>query len=819
MTQKLTFLFFLFFIIPFISLAQNDTVSNTKPKSAIPDIEKVYLHTDRTHYTVGESLWYKAYCVYAYTNILFDNSKILYVELVSPESKIISRNVTRLEEGLGHGDMILSDSIGVKPGTYQLRAYTNWMRNYGADFVFKKEIQIIAPTKDNTELAATDKATATQSKDKKDKTTSDAENIKKLRVDFFPEGGSLIENVSSFIAFKATDPYGNPIEIKGNLLNANGTTINSFQSSHDGMGKFEITPEKNQSYFAEITATDNQQLKAEIPKAEKTGYVLSMNIVNGKRIMTIKTNPKTLSQKPNSPLTLICSSRGVTYYEAAQDFNKTKLSFLLPEDELPEGISQITILDNESKPQSERLVYIEKNKTIAVSITPDKLQYVPKEKVMLSLSAKDQQGIPLIGSFSIAATDTNGMDNETDNTNNICSQFLMASDIKGKIYNPGYYFDQSNTERFPHLDLLLLTQGWCDFVWKKFPEIKEIPDFRLEKGIKVSGKVKDLLSNNPKENSQVRMVLMNNGKSMLLDDTTDANGNFEFDNIVFTGNTTMLLNTQNEKGKNRGMFVLDSIYSQPLPTDFRDNGLLNAEKNEIAQFKKNIHNKNILFNIPEANILNDVTITSKKKKTDTGPSRFGFADFTYIPEEKGPHYSTIFLLIQITIPNVSVSGNSIRFNRYNGPALVLVDGVETDMNLLSSISTDDIAKIETIKGPGAAVFGSQGANGALLIYTKEGSISFKKPKVFHSITQLITGYQNARFFYSPDYSNPKPLENEKADIRNTLYWNPYVQPDKDGNAQISYYNSEVNTKVKVNLEGITSNGIPVVVKTNYSIKK
>jgi hypothetical protein len=148
-------------------VAQNDTVSNTKPKSAIPDIEKVYLHTDRTHYTVGESLWYKAYCVYAYTNILFDNSKILYVELVSPESKIISRNVTRLEEGLGHGDMILSDSIGVKPGTYQLRAYTNWMRNYGDDFVFKKEIQIIAPTKDNADVAATDKATATQSKDKK----------------------------------------------------------------------------------------------------------------------------------------------------------------------------------------------------------------------------------------------------------------------------------------------------------------------------------------------------------------------------------------------------------------------------------------------------------------------------------------------------------------------------------------------------------------------------------------------------------------------------------------------------------------------------
>jgi hypothetical protein len=819
MTKKSSFLFFLFLIIPLISLAQNDTVSNKKPKSSIPDIEKVYLHTDRTYYTVGESLWYKAYCVYAYTNVLFDNSKILYVELLSPESKIISRNVTRLEEGLGHGDMILSDSIGVKPGTYQLRAYTNWMRNYGDDFVFKKEIQIIAPTKDNVDNATANNAAATPSKEKKNKPASGSQNIKPLRVDFFPEGGSLIENISGAVAFKATDPYGNPIEIVGTVFDSNGKTISTLQSSHDGMGKFTMTPEKNQSYWAEIKSSDNQQLKAAIPNAAKTGYALSMNIVNGKKIMTLKTNPETLGQKANSPLTLICSSRGVTYYEGAQAFTQTKLSFLLPEDELPEGIAQITILDNESKPQSERLVYIEKNKNTFVSMTPDKLQYAPKEKVTLSLSAKDEQGNPLLGSFSIASTDTNGMDNIPDNSINICSQFLMASDIKGKIHNPGYYFDLSNTERLPHLDLLLLTQGWRDFVWKKFPTLKESPDFRLEKGIKVSGKVKDLLSSSPKENSQVRIVLINNGKSMILDDTTDANGKFEFDNIVFTGNTTMLLNTQNEKGKNRGMFILDSIYHQALPTDFRDDELLKTEKIKIAQFKENIHSKNVLFNIPEANRLNDITITSKKKKTDTGPSRYGFADYTYIPEEKGPHYSTIFLLIQIAIPNVSVSGNSIRFNRYNGPALVLVDGVETDMDLLSSISTDDIAKMETIKGPGAAVFGSQGANGALLIYTKEGSISFQKTKVFHSISQLITGYQNARFFYSPDYSDPKSSENEKADIRNTLYWNPYVQPDKDGNAQISYYNSEVNTKVKVTLEGMTSNGIPVVVKTGYSIKK
>ncbi len=147
------FILILFLGISTKNTAQVPTDTIQKTKTTPPEIEKVYLHTDNNYYTVGESLWYKAYSVYAYTNQLFDHSKILYVELISPESKIISRNITNLEGGLGHGDFVLADSLGVKPGTYQLRAYTNWMRNYGDDFVFKKEIQIITPNKENAILS------------------------------------------------------------------------------------------------------------------------------------------------------------------------------------------------------------------------------------------------------------------------------------------------------------------------------------------------------------------------------------------------------------------------------------------------------------------------------------------------------------------------------------------------------------------------------------------------------------------------------------------------------------------------------------------
>lgn len=816
MTKNSALLFLLLATIPLLTFAQDTNLLTQKPKLTIPDVEKVYLHTDRNYYVVGESLWYKAYSVYAYTNILFDNSKVLYVELISPEQKIISRNVTRIEDGLGHGDFVLSDSIGVKPGTYHLRAYSNWMRNFGDDFVFNKEIQIVSssknildPTKKNDELAS-------KSRDKSNANSSD-KNLKSLVVDFFPEGGALIENVTSYLAFKASDQYGNPMDVKGNILDANAKLITTLQSSHDGIGKVLITPEKNQQYYAEITTPDNQQIKVSIPKALKTGYALSMNMVKGKKIVTIKTNQKTLEEKPDSAVTLICSTRGITYYEDSQPLNDTKISFLLPEDDFPEGIVQITLLDDQLKPQSERLMYIEKNHALAISLTTDKEQYNPKEKVSLKISAKDKSNNPLIASFSIAATDTNGTASEVDNNNNISSYFLMDADIKGKINNPAQYFNLSNPQRFADLDLLLLTQGWRDFLWKQIPSIKEVPDFKLEKGIKISGKVENLLGSTPKENSQVRMVLLKEQGSILLNDTTDKNGKFEFDNLVFTGDVTLMLNTQNEKGKNRGKFLLDSIYNQAIAINYAANELLNSEKSKLNKFKENIYQKNIIFNIPEENLLSNVTITASKKKNEM--SKLGVADHTYIAKENQPNFATIYLFIQFSVPGVTVSRNSVRFNSSNGPALIVIDGVPSEVGDLEFIMPDDVAKIESLKSANAAVFGSQGANGALLIYTKEGSIHSKSKKVYHSITKEISGYQGTRIFYSPDYNSPKITETEKADIRNTLYWSPYIHPDENGNTEVSFYNSEASTEVKIHLEGITSDGIPIVADRIYTIKK
>ena len=475
--------FFLFVVsIGFLQAQDKNTIK--------PDVEKVYLHIDRSTYFMGEDIWYKAYNVRASNNLLFDNSNILYVELISADSKIVARNKTNLEMGLGHGDFHLADSLGVKPGAYQIRAYTNWNRNFGEDFVFKKNIEIMNVFESNANTKAN------QNSITENKTTKKSTTIQnKLLVDFFPEGGSLLENVASIVGFKAVDGNGNPIAISGDVFDSDNELVTSFSNPHDGMGKFQFVPIEGKSYYVKVKTPTEIEFRFELPKVTKQGYLLNFRSFKGKNIVTINTNEATLAQNPNAALTVVCKAKGISYLETTQTLTETALSFELTKDKAPEGISQITLYDSDNRPQSERLVYVDKEHDLDVQLVTDKVSYQPNEKVTLNVNSKSKEGVAKSASFSLSVTDTNGID-ENNFDSNISSYFLMESDIRGKVHNPGYYFDLRNPKRLEHLDNLLLTQGWRDFVWKTTPKASDSFYYKVEKGITISGKVKGARSFN-----------------------------------------------------------------------------------------------------------------------------------------------------------------------------------------------------------------------------------------------------------------------------------------------------------------------------------
>ena len=102
--------------------------------------EKIHLHLDKPYYAIGDKIWFKAYVVNAEKNELSNLSKIIYVELINDKDSIKQSLKIPLEMGLAWGDFILTDSL--REGNYRVRAYTNWMRNFGEEYFFDKTISI-----------------------------------------------------------------------------------------------------------------------------------------------------------------------------------------------------------------------------------------------------------------------------------------------------------------------------------------------------------------------------------------------------------------------------------------------------------------------------------------------------------------------------------------------------------------------------------------------------------------------------------------------------------------------------------------------------
>ncbi|RED98379.1 TonB-dependent receptor [Marinoscillum furvescens] len=765
----------------------------------IPDVEKIYLHTDRDQYAVGEDLWYKAYTTYAYTNALFDHSRVLYVELISPASEVVVRNVTHMQLGLGHGDMALLDTLGIEAGTYQLRAYTNWSRNFGQDYFFTKEIDIV-DVREEVEVA-----------------TNTTDNFL-YDMELFPEGGSLVAGVASQVAFKATYANGKPCKVSGIVKTLEGEQVAEITTLHAGMGSFVLTPEAGKVYIAQVTDQHGNQQEWKLPEALPTGYTMSVMQHKGKHIVSIKTNAETLAANPGQLMAMSCTSRGITYVEGQQPLSTINHSFILPSSDLPEGIAFLTLRDADGRPHAERLIYVAKEHDVSLVVRTDQQTYATREKVQLNVELKTNGGTPAVGSFSLSVTDANIPGTVDVHEMNIASYFFLQSEIKGSVYNPGSYFDPENEQRLQQMDLLLLTQGWRDFLWKKLPTLPELPAYDLERDLQISGRLKRLIGNSPIPDTKINMLLTNKGKSLTIDETTDENGRFVFDDVMFKGNATLLLTNQDKYNRAKGHLSIDSMYAPSPKPQYR---LIdqNYGSTEVEGFQEAVMKKHIEFQVPlEANtmLLEDLVVRGSKfneEVNDGNESIYGTPDFAFEVTDKERRFSNIFIFLQFVVPGLTTTGKSVSFAR--GKPLILLDGAQVDMEVLATLLPTDIDRVETISNSaGGAVFGSQAANGVLALYTREGYTG-DQSIARHSVSTQLRGYYDARVFYAPKYDTI--AQTTEPDIRNTIYWNPYIQPDTTGQVTVSYYNSDVAAPVNVVLEGITNTGVPLVSRVQYEV--
>jgi hypothetical protein len=893
----------LFLIMLFFGLqAQGQTlpVSEISNKLArIHDqypLEKIHLHMDKPYYSIGDTMWFKAYVVNADENVPSTIGTVLYVDLINDNGKLAVSLKLPLSVGTAAGDIVLSDTLA--EGTYHIRAYTNWMRNFGEDFFFHKSIpvgnalrnKVITKTAftfstvganettsadiqyltfDGMPISSKEVSYAVQFDERTiekgkgitdalghlkisfsnssspvkktgqintalkmdDKTTVNKiipvkSTLGNVAVQFFPEGGELVNKITSKIAFKALSSDGLGIGISGYIEDQDHNKITEFHTEHAGMGAFVLTPLPDRSYTAVIITPDGSDKRIELPKAQNSGYVMSIDNSDPTVVkVKISVSPEILAAGAN--ITLIAQSNNLERYLSATQLKALTLNASISRKKLSEGVTQFTLFAGD-KPVAERLVFIDHtDEHLNIDVKTDHESYTRRQKVMMDIEVKD---LTTEKSFSVAVTNMNKVPVNEDAEITIFSSLLLSSDLKGYIENPNYYFTNSDMVKAMQLDNLMLTQGWRKFdqmviEWKQILSDSLIkPIFQPEKGISISGRMIASGTKKPVSKGKVMLLMPNGG--LPLDTLTDENGRFNFDNLVFADNAKLVVQAVNAKDKNNVIIEIDKTLPQQVTIDNNEPNVVNTDIAMITYLKSSYDH---FEEMQKYGMLKKTDIQLKEVQINAkGTKVFGNKEIVENSSNLNlpGHYDYLLKSKDIEkYQNIGWSlaalpGISIREDPYThkttassgraplgGSMRVYLDGVDIGEDF-SIVTASDVASIEVlVGGSNVAIYGNTGVRGVIVITTKRGNEKQEPVPNYnapHISTFQSNGYSITREFYSPVYTPEKT--SPMADLRTTIYWNPEVIIGKQGKTSLEFFTADEPGTYRAVIEGLDYSG-------------
>ncbi|MDT3403567.1 MG2 domain-containing protein [Mucilaginibacter terrae] len=781
--------------------------------------EKAYLHTDRDDYAAGDDIWFKAYLVNAQTNKLISTSNNLYVELIRAPGVLVDKRLIRLDNGTGNGDFKLSAAASA--GTYTLRAYTNWMRNFDDKFFFEKHLRIY-----NDTLPLNSLVKSTLKKDSKaPNSVSVVVNEEKpaIRLSFFPEGGSMIENTEGIIAFKAENEQGKGLPVKGGIYTSTGNKVTDFESNANGLGCVALKPLTGTMYEARGTYGNGRSFTSALPQSHLQGVAMHASKADTLLKILFITNAITLNTILKDTLLLVARSKGKLVFKRPVTLPQLQTQVNISQQVLPAGITAITLYDAQNRPLCERLIFNEQEPKETLTLIADKLTYSYKEKTGLTLKITDIEGKPVIASLSMAAVDAMVPKQQ----GNMISYLGLQSEIRGNIEGINQYFNSKGKPDLQKIDLLLLTQGWRDFLWKRMADSTIRIKYAPEQGIDVYGRTRRIWVNKPVPGLNVTLFANGAKGNKLYTTTTDSVGRYAFYNLNLTGNQPISLSATNNKGKQEAYLLVDTVTHsgapvKPIPL-FHDSTktVTGKLKNELLDRSRFAARQRLTDTIQ----LNDVVVS----KT---PLRQVLIDTIIKMARADYSLKTLRDYILERVPG-AVSGYQVAYF-YGLNHLLMkvpmlprfsVDGVpfwQVRNVFFYDIPLEQIEEIRFRKFnlAGAPTIAQdemrfrRGENFWIQLKLKPHALDNIN---LHTAHLEVEGYDEARAFYKPTYDNINATK--QADVRTTLHWEPIITTNINGEATVIFYNKANWGNVRVVVEGITNTGTPLTGLLEYSVKQ
>jgi hypothetical protein len=871
--------------------------------------EKIYLQLDSKVYTTDKTIWFKAIVANAIDHAPSKLSTVLHVDLIDANEQIVEEKLIRIENGIGDGFFQLNQNYA--EGHYLVRAYTEWNRNFDLDFFFKEYIQVFAapakvtvnPIKNITlveeqnerrikanfdplaiDSLHTNGLTLYITVDEKKDTLSIKRNGRNsypldyavpnnshfvtlqvqtkndvsysrtvildkdyLDLQFFPESGELVHGIPNLLGFKALDSIGKGKQVEGEILNGKGDAIASFKSNKLGMGSLMlVNVDSAQKYTARVSSRspDEVQKTYPLPVVSSRGNVLSVNKTGDKIFLKASSN-----YLVSDSIFIRASCRGKTYFDIKGRLKNGTLEFALPAEMFPEGIIAFTMMTNPMSPVAERLYFNERPEDrIHISLAADKESYARREQTKLSIETKDKEGRPVDANLSLMVLNKAQLGQLQNTRQNILSYFLLSSDLRGQIEDPGFYF-RNEGSRYHDLDALLLTQGWRKYKYTK-PVGK--PLFQPEHNLTVSGHVGGIFSAN-NEKAGIGVTMMTFGpKPTVQMQTTDSLGRFNFIvNDEYGQTINVLIQSTNKTGKQRQYTVsLDKkespvISFEHIRTVEKPDSVVQAYVNKSIERKKT---EDAFKASTEGITLEEVVIKStpmtperKLVEEEWGKAKVMIKGDDIRKKEEKWSYG-IYSVLMFNFPDkVKVRTVGIPpflyASLYNSElTLVVIDGIPVmghDYDLIPSIPPSEVKSFELI--PYAKNFqkllcevipdaccakcNPPSVGNVIAIYTYGGKGIFGVKPAAGISKSAVPVFAAPREFYAPKYEQLKPDDWLKPDLRTLVHWEPKLKVDSQGKASVSFYNADNPGPMQVIVEAISSNGEIGYKELNFEVRK
>ncbi len=786
-------------VLSFIGLGllnlSDEETDNSRLRKIISSVEnyysvcpqqKVYLHLNKPFYKAGENIWFKAYVVNGTDHRPDTLSTNLYVELINSRKEIIEIKRIILSDGFGQGDFILRDTL--PEGLYQIRSYTNWMRNFGNDFYFVINFPFRNPYFKKY-------ISRREANFNKRIIRDDMKKSEYFDIQFLPEGGRLVNDIECVVGFKAINALGRSVQVRGDVYDSDRKKIVSFSSFHNGMGAFRIKPVKDKKYYALVSFGGSREMKVDLPESMERGTVMTVDNSDDDYIsIDLRSNRFRTDDRTANEFFLIGHVRGRIYHSSVVNLAGEQAGVRLGKSTFPEGVVHLALFSHRYEPLAERLVFVNHDDSMIIKVNREFIAGGENDSVQLDIDVHDVRGNPLNSNMSVSVFDAGevypGLSYGSIRTN-----LLLTSDLTGNIENPGYYFRGKSDSEGVALDYLMLTQGWRRFSWQEVMN-NELPqiEYPIENYITVGGRITGDLIKVPLKDCSVTLTILDEYNDQFYQQS-DRQGHFQFDNLIYYDTVNLKIEALRPSKRKNLLIVLPEEEPEDVVRYYGDNELTTVSERDNRSYRRK---KNIEFK--------EAMQRKEKEESERNmlESIHGDPDYVITSDEIPSGYSNVLEVIKGRVPGVMVTGNSVMIR---GPStlygstepLYLIDGViVSGVGSVLAIPVEDIDRIEILKGPSAAIYGSRGANGVIAVFTKRGM--FMKKGI---IELQMLGYSTPREFYRPKY---EVQGDSQVPGPSAIYWVPEIRTGFTGNTRISFNVPENTLRYMVVIEGISYEG-------------